>query len=69
MAERIPPLTPRPSKELARYEETKRLAEMAWALMHGNPHWSEYQPLEVADGAWRRAEAMCDESERRRPVK
>ena len=61
MAERIPPLTPRPSKELARYEEIKRLAEMAWVGLIA------CHLKEIAAVAWDEAEAMYAESQRRRP--
>jgi len=62
MAERIPPLTPRQSKQLQRYEEIKRLAEIAWAGLIA------CHMKEIASVAWDEAEAMYAESQRRRPV-
>jgi hypothetical protein len=66
MAERIPPLTPRQSKQLQRHEETKRLAEMAWAVMMAPDNQSN--EICIAHAAWDAAEIMYAESERRRPV-
>ena len=68
MAARIPPLTPIPSGELVRYEEMKRLAEMAWASSLASPGAFERLSKSLCECAWADAEAMYAESERRRPV-
>jgi hypothetical protein len=66
MAERIPPLTPRQFRAVESYEEKKRLAEMAWAVMMAPGNQSN--EICIAHDAWNAAEIMYAESERRRPV-
>ena len=66
MAARIPPLTPIRSGELVRYEETKRLAEMAWVALITSP--SDAPKEQIAEAAWLNAEVMYQESQERRPV-
>jgi hypothetical protein len=53
-------------EELEEHHEIRRLAEIAWAGMQANPHWTEYQPNEVAEEAWRQAEAMHGKNHQRR---
>lgn len=67
MAERIPPLTPRRSREIQRYAETKRLAEMAWQAILSDPGYVAMKPSEAAEEAWVYAEFMRIASENRRP--
>jgi len=66
MVERIPPLIPIPSGELVRYEEMKRLAEMAWVALIASP--SDAPKEQIAEAAWLNAEVMYQESQERRPV-
>lgn len=68
MAERIPPLTPRQSRQIQRYAETKRLAEMAWQAILSESNYVEMKPSEAAEEAWTYAEFMRIASENRRPV-
>ena len=67
MAERIPPLTPIRSGELVRYEEKKRLAEIAWAALLSNPELFLAKGSTYESQAWADAEAMYAESQARRP--
>jgi hypothetical protein len=68
MSEQTTLLTPRQLREAeaAKYEEMKRLAEMAWAAILASP--SDGPRHVLAEAAWENAEAMYAESERRRPV-
>jgi hypothetical protein len=54
-------------REAEVYEEKKRLAEMAWAHLVSVPTEVLCRNT-IADTAWFLAEAMYDESKRRRPV-
>ena len=67
MAERIPPLAPRRSRSVERYEEMKRLAEMAWVALLMNPDLHLAKGTTFESAAWSDAESMYAESERRRP--
>lgn len=50
-----------------RYNETKRLAEMAWQAILSDPGYVEMKPSEAAEEAWTYAEFMRIASEKRRP--
>ena len=65
-SERLDAEAQRRGKEWVQYEEMKRLAEIAWAAVLSSP--SNVSIWDFARSAWMNAEAMYDESERRRPV-
>lgn len=54
--------------EWDRYHELKKLAEWAWTGMQSNPEFTETASEQIASQAWKEAEAMYTESQRRRPV-
>jgi hypothetical protein len=55
-------------REAEVHEEMKRLAEIAWAGMQSNHEFTETPPEQIASQAWKEAEAMYAECERRRPA-
>jgi hypothetical protein len=65
---RLAAVAKRQRDEWDKYHDLKRLAEKAWAGMQSNHEFTETPPEQIASQAWKEAEAMYAESERRRPV-
>jgi hypothetical protein len=66
-SERLDAEAQRRGKEWQRYEEMKRLAEMAFAAIVANPRCEPSAASQLGEGAWEIAEVMYAASERRRP--